>query len=137
MTFGFTSSYIGCMTVAADKSDKKETVCLSIVRPAPAWQDSLARSASLGRETSPDPALGALRAWSPPWRGRSVRAQAVVTAGVTNRRWRRRSLPATMPLPAGRQALRLASIVRHTASFFSLPAATVMHPPISFSFIFF
>ena len=64
-------------------------------------------------------------------------AQAVVTAGVTNRRWRRRSLPATMPLPAGRQALRLASIVRHTASFFSLPAATVMHPPISFSFIFF
>ncbi len=36
---------------------------------APARQDSLARSASLGRETLPEPALGALRAWSPPRAG--------------------------------------------------------------------
>ncbi len=106
--------------------NEKEAVCLPIVRPAPAWRDSLAHSASLGRETLPEPALGALRAWSRPiyfmekklknWAGRSVRAQAV--DGRRSRRTAGGEGKASQP-PC---PLRLASVARHTASFPSLPA---------------
>ncbi len=57
------SKFKVCRRSCETPDREKETVRLSIVHPAPAWQDSLARSALLGRETLPEPALEALRAW--------------------------------------------------------------------------
>jgi len=55
---------------------------------------------AFGQEILPEPALGALRAWSPLLAGANREsAGGRRPREPTNHRWQRQSLPATMPTP--------------------------------------